>query len=117
MNHQIISHPDYQATYRRWLSVCLAAGRSKVEAEQRARGYAHAFCARQIERQRFYAGRKPIGPDANQEATAPAPRAGDEFLPGFARRRSIHPACGVPIPCADTLPDTIPTPSTPQNLT
>ena len=68
--NEIEQHPDYEPTYRRWYSVCLAAGRSRAEAEERARGHALLFVGRRIERQRFYEGAKRVGPTAVQAAEA-----------------------------------------------
>jgi hypothetical protein len=62
---QIERHPDYLPTYRRWLSVCLAAGRDRKTAEERARGYAFTFVSRQL-RSREYL-RKHIGPNVQRE--------------------------------------------------
>jgi hypothetical protein len=59
---EIESHPDFQAVYRNWLAVTRAAGRKGRDAEQRARGHAYLVIARQIERSKFYEGKRPIGP-------------------------------------------------------
>jgi hypothetical protein len=80
MIEAIENHPEYETTHRRWLSVCLATGHSREEAEERAKGYAVAFCSRQIERARYYQGKRPVGPlcslaDSTRDARGQSPSA------------------------------------------
>ena len=68
MSDAIEQHPNFERVYRNWLSVVRAAGRKGQDAEQRARGHALQVIGRHLERkQRFYAGKKHIGPDARNE--------------------------------------------------
>jgi len=69
--NEIESHPDYRPTFEHWLSVCLSAGRSRAEAEQRARGHAYSFVARRIERAAYYQGKRVIGPNPSLSASNP----------------------------------------------
>lgn len=91
--NEIEQHPDFEPTYRRWLQVCKAAGRKGLDAEQRAHNHATHVIARQLEReQRFYEGRKHIGPDARPAPGGEAPASHSTPALGSSPVANIRPA-------------------------